>query len=70
MKSRVAGGELWSRPMMQDIARWARLVRDLAGAIIACEQAVKLFLEIVNLAANCDDQKLRVQISVAGEMDL
>jgi hypothetical protein len=52
--------------MMQDIARWARLVRDLVGAIIACEQAVKLFVEIVNLAANCDDRKLRVQIPVQG----
>jgi hypothetical protein len=65
MKSRVAGGELWSRPMMQNIARWARLVRDIAGAIIACEQAVKLFLEIVNRAANCDDRELRVQIQVS-----
>ena len=60
MKSRVAGGELWSRSMMLKIARWARLVRDLAGAIIACEQAVKLFLEIVNRTANCDDRELRV----------
>jgi hypothetical protein len=51
--------------MMQNIARWARLVRDIAGAIIACEKAVKLFVEIVNLAANCDDRKLRIQISVA-----
>ena len=66
MKSRVAGGELWSRPMMQNIARWARLVRDLAGAIIACEQAVRLFLEIVNRAANCDDPELRIQVPNAG----
>jgi hypothetical protein len=65
MKSQVAGGELWSRPMMLKIARWARLVRDIAGAIIALEKAVKLFVEIVNLAANCDDRKLRTQISIA-----
>jgi len=51
--------------MMQNIARWARLVRDIAGAIIACEQVVKLFLEIVNRAANCDDRKLRIQIPLS-----
>lgn len=56
--------------MMQNIARWARLVRDLAGAIIACEKAVKLFLEIVNRTANCDDRKLRIQIPVSRQVDL
>ncbi len=52
--------------MMQNIARWARLVRDLAGAIIACEQALRLFLEIVNRAANCDDRELPIQVPVSG----
>jgi hypothetical protein len=48
--------------MRKNIATWARLVREIAGAAIALLKVIKLILEIVNKAANCNVRKLQTQI--------
>jgi hypothetical protein len=56
--------------MGKKIARWARLVRDIAGAAVALLKVIKAIVEIVNLAANCNAQKLRVQVPVSRKIHL
>ncbi len=63
--SLVASGELWRRPMRKKFARRARLVREIAEFLMPILKVIKLIVEIVNKAANCDDRKLQIQISVA-----
>jgi hypothetical protein len=52
-------------PMRKIIARAARLVRKVAEFLIPVLTVVKLIVELVNKAANCNDTKLQVQASVA-----
>lgn len=51
--------------MIEKIASWARLVRDVCGAIIALHKVISLIIDFVNMAANCDARKLKIQISFA-----
>lgn len=51
--------------MSKKIARWARLVREIAGAAIALIKVIQLILELVNKAANCNVRELQTQISIA-----
>jgi hypothetical protein len=47
------------------LARTADLVRKIAESLMAVISLVKLVVELVNKAANCDDRKLQIQISIA-----
>lgn len=51
--------------MRKKFARRARLVREIAEFLMPILKVIKLIVEIVNKAANCDDRKLQIQISVA-----
>lgn len=54
--------------MRKRIARWARLVRDIFGAAVAILMVIKLIVEIVNKAANCDVRKLPIEVSFSWEV--
>jgi hypothetical protein len=61
--SQVAGGELRRRRMSKKrFARVARLAREIAVYLIPILRAIKLIIEILSKAANCNDPKLQVQI--------
>jgi len=51
--------------MSKKFARRARLIREILGVLTAAGRFVKLILEILDKAANCDDRKLYPQIQVA-----
>ena len=46
-------------------ARMARLVREIAKFLVPVLTVVRLLIEIVNKAANCNADKLQIQVSVA-----
>jgi hypothetical protein len=50
--------------MSKKFARRARLVREILLLCTAAARFVKVVLEILNKAANCDDRKLPVQIQI------
>ncbi|MFT4275300.1 MAG: hypothetical protein QM576_02990 [Rhodopseudomonas sp.] len=56
--------------MIEKIASWARLVRDVCGALIALHHLIVMIIEIVNKAANCDDRKLQNQVRISRKVDL
>ena len=56
--------------MSKKIARMARLVRDIAVALKAVLTVVKLLIEIVNKAVNCNAHKLQAEIQSSGQMDI
>jgi hypothetical protein len=47
------------------LARTARLVRKTAEFLVPVLTVVRLIVDLVNKAANCNDRKLQIQISVA-----
>jgi len=56
--------------MSKKIARMTRLVRDIAVTLKAVLTVVKLLIEIVNKAVNCNAHKLQAQVSDPREMDI
>jgi len=52
--------------MRKIFARAARLVRKIAEFLIPVLTVVKLIVELVSKAANCNDRKLQLQVSIAG----
>jgi hypothetical protein len=46
-------------------ARAACLVRKIAEFLVPVLTLIKLVVEIVNRAANCNDRQLQIQVSVA-----
>jgi hypothetical protein len=52
-------------PMRRFFARVARLVRKIADFLVPGLTVIKLIVEIVNKAANCNAPKLQIQVSVA-----
>jgi hypothetical protein len=66
MVSQVAGGERWRRSMSKKrLARAARFIRRIAEFLVPVLTVIKILVEIANKAANCNDRKLQIQISVA-----
>lgn len=51
--------------MRKKFARKARLVREIAKTLVAVLMVIKLIVEIVYKAANCNARKLQAQVSVA-----
>lgn len=51
--------------MTKKFARRARLIREILAILTAACRLVKLVLEILDKAANCDDRKLHPHIQVA-----
>jgi hypothetical protein len=47
------------------IARAARLARKIAEFLVPVLTVVKLIVDLVSRAANCNDRKLQIQVSVA-----
>jgi hypothetical protein len=47
------------------IARAARLVRKTAEFLVPVLTVVKLIVDLVSKAANCNDRKLQIQVSDA-----
>jgi hypothetical protein len=52
-------------PMRKKFARAVCLVHKIAEFLVPVITVVKLIVEIVNKAANCNDRKLQIQISIA-----
>lgn len=40
--------------MSNKIARWAHLVHEIAGGLVAVSEVIKLIVELVNKGANCN----------------
>ena len=49
-------------PMSKRIARVARLVHKVAEFLVPVITVIKLIVELVNKAANCNARKLQIQI--------
>ena len=47
------------------LARAARFIRRIAEFLVPVLTVVKLLVEIANKAANCNDPKLQIQVSIA-----
>jgi hypothetical protein len=60
-----AGGGTMETPMRKLLARAARLVRKVSEFLIPVLTVIKLFVELLNKAANCNDRKLQFQVSNA-----
>ena len=55
--------------MSKHIARWARLVRIVAGALLAVIKVIEAIVDLLNKGANCNvshHRKLQIQISISG----
>jgi hypothetical protein len=52
-------------PMSKRIARVARLVRKVAEFLVPVFTVIKLIVELVNKAANCNARKLQIQIPLS-----
>jgi len=55
-------------PMRKIFARVACLVRKIAEFLVPVLTVIKLIVELVSKAANCNDRKLQVQISIAWQV--
>ena len=51
--------------MSKRIARVARLVRKVAEFLVPVITVIKLIVELVNKAANCNARKLQIQIPLS-----
>jgi hypothetical protein len=51
--------------MSKRIARVARLVRKVAEFLVPVFTVIKLIVELVNKAANCNARKLQIQIPLS-----
>jgi hypothetical protein len=60
--SLVAGGWTMEMPMRKKFARAANLVREIATYLVPLLTVAKLIVEIADKVANCNDQKLQIQI--------
>jgi hypothetical protein len=53
------------RKVRKFFAHVARLVGKIADFLLPVLTVIKLIVEIVNKAANCNDRKLQIQVSIA-----